>query len=240
MGKLEVLGIIPARFNSKGVSNKNIRKLNNKPLIAYTIEAGLEAERQTRLIVSTDSEEIASVARTYGAEVPFLRPAELAEDDISMVSVLHHAIKFLDSSENYKADIIITLQPTSPLRKAYHIDEAVEKLIDTDADSVVSLCEVEYSPYWMKKIENGKVSNFMQGSEKYTRRQDLPELYRLNGAIFVTRYEVLMKENRILGNDTRAIIMSQEDSIDIDTELDFKLAELILRERDKREKDKNQ
>jgi N-acylneuraminate cytidylyltransferase/CMP-N,N'-diacetyllegionaminic acid synthase len=238
-GKYEVLGIIPARFNSQGVTNKNIRKLNNKPLIAYTIEAALKTKRLSRIIVSTDNEEIADIARTYGAEAPFLRPAELARDDTSMLPVLQYAVKFLENKENYRTHIIVTLQPTSPLRKSYHIDEAVKKLIDNDADCVVSLCEVEHSPYWMKKIEDDKVFDFIEGAERYTRRQDLPKVYCLNGAIYVTKYKVLMEENKILGDNTRAIIMNQEDSVDIDTELDLKLAELILKERHNHGKNKN-
>ncbi|MFQ5866770.1 MAG: cytidylyltransferase domain-containing protein [bacterium] len=237
--KYEILGIIPARSNSKGIANKNIKKLNNKPLIAYTIKVALKAKKLTRLVVSTNSEEIANIARTYGAEVPFLRPTELAQDDTPMLPVLQHAVKFLENSENYRTDIIVALQPTSPLRKSSHIDEALEKIINSDADSIVSLCEAEHSPYWMRKIENDRVVSFIEGSEKYVRRQDLPKVYRLNGAIYVTRYEVLMKENKTSGNDTRAIIMSPEDSIDIDTELDFKLAELILKQRHNNEKNKN-
>lgn len=237
--KYEVLGIIPARFNSKGIANKNIRKLNNKPLLAYTIEAALGAEKLTRILVSTDAEEIADIARTYGAEVPFLRPIELARDDTPMLPVIQHAVRFLEKNENYKADIIVTLQPTSPLRKASHIDEALEKLIATGADSIVSLCEVEHSPFWMKKIEDDRVFNFVEGSATHTRRQDLPKLYRLNGAIYVTRYNVLMIENKILGDDTRAISMNQKDSIDIDTELNFELAELLLKKEVRYEKGKN-
>jgi N-acylneuraminate cytidylyltransferase/CMP-N,N'-diacetyllegionaminic acid synthase len=237
--KYEVLGIIPARCNSKRVINKNIRKLNGKPLIAYTIEAALKAKSLTRVIVSTDSEEIADLSKSLGAEVPFLRPCELAQDSTPMLAVLQHAVESLEQKENYKIDIIMILQPTSPLRKSCHIDEAVRKLIDTDADSVVSLCEVEHSPYWMKKIKGDKVFDFIEGSEKYTRKQDLPKVHRLNGAIYVTRYKALVEENRLLGDNTRAIIMNQEDSIDIDTELDFKLAELVLKERHICGKNKN-
>lgn len=225
------LAIIPARGTSKGVVRKNIRPLFGKPLIVYSIEQTLKSKHLTKIIVSTEDEEIAEIAKGCGIEVPFLRPPELARDDTPTLSVLQHAVRFLEEHQGYRADIIVTLQPTSPLRTASHIDEAIEQLINTNADSVVSLCVAEHSPYWMKKIEGDRVIPFLEGGERYTRRQDLPKVYRLNGAVYVTRYDVLMMQNRVLGNDTRAIIMSQEDSIDIDTEYDLKLAELILQQR---------
>lgn len=231
---LRIVGIIPARSGSKGIPDKNIRNLAGKPLIAHTIESAINSKLISRLIVSTDAENIAEISRKYGAEAPFLRPIELAQDDIPTLPVLQHAIRFLEKKQGYKPDIIVSLQPTSPLRKTQHIDKAIKKLIETDADSIVSLCEVEHSPYWMKRINGDRVFDFVEGSEKYARRQDLPKVYRVNGAVYVTRYNVLMNQNRILGNDTRAIIMDKEDSIDIDDELDFKLAELILAQRMRR------
>lgn len=192
----------------------------------------MQSQYRLRVVVSTDDKEIAEVARTAGAEVPFLRPAELARDETPTLPVIQHALQWLEQHEAYQPELVVLLQPTSPLRRSEHIDQAIELLLRTGADSVVSLCEAEHSPYWMKKVDaEGRVSPFIVTEEEYTRRQDLPKVYRLNGAIFVTRSEVIIRENRLLGNDTRAYIMNQADSIDIDTELDFKLAELLIKER---------
>jgi N-acylneuraminate cytidylyltransferase/CMP-N,N'-diacetyllegionaminic acid synthase len=234
---VKILSIIPARLGSKNIPGKNIKYFAGKPLIEYTIESALNSKLINRVIVSTESEEIAQISRNYGAEIPFLRPVELAQDETPTLPVLQHVVDFLHNKESYEPDMIVTLQPTSPLRKTEHIDEAIIKLIETEADSVVSLCKVEHSPYWMKKLEgDNRVFSFIEESEKYTRRQDLPKIYRLNGAVYVTKYDVLMRGNRILGDDTRAIIMSQEDSIDIDTELDLMLAELVFLKRRNNEK----
>jgi CMP-N-acetylneuraminic acid synthetase len=227
-----ILALIPARGCSKGIPKKNTKLLAGKPLISYTIEAALQSQCRPRVVVSTDDDEIARVARAAGAEVPFLRPAELAHDETPTFPVVQHALQWLEQHEAYQPELVVLLQPTSPLRRAEHIDQALELILSSGADSVVSLCETEHSPYWMKKVDTkGHVSPFIDMKEEYARRQDLPEVYRLNGAMFVTRSEVIIRENRLLGYDTRAYIMDQGDSIDIDTELDFKLAELLIKER---------
>jgi len=228
---LKILAIIPARGGSQGVLRKNIRILAGRPLIAYTIKAALGSTYHPRVIVSTDDRRIAEIAKGLGAEIPFIRPPQLAQNNTPMLPVIQHTIGYL-KRDGYIPDIIAILQPTSPLRTSEHIDQAISLLLDTGADSVVSLCEAEHSPYWMKKIdEAGRVIPFLDTGEEYHRRQDLPKVYRLNGAIFITRSDIIMKENRLLGDDTRAYIMKPEDSIDIDTELDFKIAELIMKER---------
>lgn len=227
----ETIGLITARGGSKSIPRKNVKLLAGKPLIAYTIEAGLQAQSLDRLIISTDDEEIAKLARRYGAEVPFLRPKELAADDTLTLPVVQHAVRWLEENEEAEIDVVVTLQPTSPLRRAEHIDLAVKKLLDTNADSVVSVCLAEHSLYWMKRLEGDRVFPFLPDAPEYTRRQDLPPVYRLNGAVYVTRRDVLMEQGRVLGKDTRAIVMDWESSIDIDTMLDLKLAELILQER---------
>ena len=229
---VKFLVLVPARGGSKGIPHKNMRLLAGKPLIDYTIEAALGSRYPLRVVVSTDDEEIARVSQAVGAEVPFLRPAELASDETPTFSVVRHALQWLEQHEAYQPELVVLLQPTSPLRRSRHIDQALELLLSSEADSVVSLCEVEHSPYWMKNVDaEGRVSPFMSMEEEYTRRQALPKVYRLNGAIFVTRSKVIIRENRLLGDDTRAYIMNQVDSIDIDTELDFKLAELLIKER---------
>lgn len=228
---LKILAIIPARGGSQGVPQKNIKILAGRPLIAYTINAALESRHHPRVVVSTDDESIAEIAREIGAEIPFIRPSYLAQHNTPMLPVLQHAIECLKKG-GYIPDIIAVLQPTSPLRTSEHIDQAISILLDTRADSVVSLCEAEHSPYWMKKVdESGRVVPLLDAEKEYHRRQDLPKVYRLNGAIFITRPDIIMKRNRLLGDDTRAYIMKVEDSIDIDTELDFKIAELIMKEK---------
>ncbi len=229
---MKVLAVIPARGGSKGIPRKNIHLLAGKPLITYTIEAALQSQYRLRVVVSTEDEKIAEVAQAAGAEVPFLRPAELARDDTPTFPVIQHALQWLEQHDDYQPELVVLLQPTSPLRGSEHIDQALELILSSEADSVVSLCEAEHSPYWMKKVDaEGRVSPFIVTEGEYTQRQALPKVYRLNGAIFVTRPEVIMRENRLLGDDTRAYIMDQGDSIDIDTELDFKLAELLIKQR---------
>lgn len=225
------LAVIPARAGSKGLSGKNILPLGGKPLIAHTIDAARAAHSIQRIVVSTESEEIARVAQQHGAEVPFLRPAELARDETPMLPVLQHVLRELTATEGHQPEIIVLLQATSPLRRAEDIDRAVTLLEQTRADSVISLCAAEHHPAWMKRIECGLVVPFLENGPEFTRRQDLPPVYRLNGAIYVTRARVLLEENAILGRDTRALIMDNESSVDIDTPLDLKLAALILQER---------
>jgi N-acylneuraminate cytidylyltransferase/CMP-N,N'-diacetyllegionaminic acid synthase len=225
------LGIIPARGGSKSIPHKNIREVGGKPLIAWTIEVALKSEKLDRVIVSTDDEEIALISQQWGVKVPFMRPPELARDDTPTLPVLRHAVSSLEAAESYVPDVIVVLQPTSPLRRTEHIDQAVELLLQTRADSVVSICHSKHSPYWMKRLEGNRVFPFLNDVREYTRRQDLPAVYRLNGAVYATRYGVLMKQNRILGDDTRALVMDSESSIDIDSYLDFRLAEILLAER---------
>ena len=230
MNKEKILAIITARGGSKGIPQKNTRELLGKPLIAYSIQAALQSRTLNKIIVSTDNETIAHISKKYGAEVPFLRPKHLATDTATSLSVLQHAVSYLAEKEGYLADIIVCLQPTSPLRSAGDIDQAVTLCMNTGADSVVSLCKVEHHPYWMKKVVEGRVYPLMEvDDEEYPRRQDLPPVYQLNGAIYVTRKKILMEEERVLGEHTLAHIMSQERSIDIDTPIDLKLAELIMK-----------
>lgn len=229
------LAIIPARSGSKGIKNKNIKDLSGKPLIYYTIKEAEKSKLINKVVVSTDSKKIAQIAIKFGVDVPFLRPKSLARDTTSMFPVIKHAVSFLEGVGE-KFDIIVILQPTSPLRTSRDIDRAIHKLMKTRADSIVTVCPVEYSPYWMKVIKNGRIRPFIK-SKTFFRRQDSPDVYRLNGAIYVTKRNTLVREKSILGRDTRALIMKQDDSLDIDTELDFKLAELILK--NKNEENKN-
>src|SRR3989344_4589046 len=185
------ISIIPARGGSKSLPRKNIKKLLGKPLIAYTIEAAKKAKKLGRIFVSTEDKEIAKVAKKYGAEV-IDRPIELAADDTPTYKVLQHAVRKIGNVET-----VVTLQPTSPIRDPKDIDRAIEMLKDND--SVASVCEIDYHPYWTKKIESGLLVPFVASDKEYYRRQDMPKAYRLNGAIYVTKSNVIMEKNSIFG-----------------------------------------
>jgi N-acylneuraminate cytidylyltransferase/CMP-N,N'-diacetyllegionaminic acid synthase len=223
----EFLGLIPARGGSKSIPLKNIKPLLGKPLIAYTIEEALKSKYLDRIIVSTDDAQIAKISNEYGADVPFIRPKELAQDTSPTLPVIQHALMYL-KSEGYIPDFVVLLQPTSPLRQVKHIDEAIEKILDTNADSVISLTKSEIHPYWMCKLDGDKVYPFIDTGKKSLRRQDLPIIYKLNGAIVVSKTEVILSGKSWQKQDIRAIIMDPIYSIDIDTPLDFYIAEKIM------------
>lgn len=224
-----ILAIIPARGGSKGIPRKNIKDLNGKPLIAYTIEETKKSKYIDKLVVSTEDEEISKISTMYNAEVPFLRPKELAEDHTPGIDPILYTIKWFQSN-GYKFDYIVCIQCTSPFRRVEQIDDALEKLINKDADSIVSVCESEVSPYWMKKIENGMMNNFLDNIPFYARRQDAPQIYRLNGAIYIAKAEVLLKNNNWYTENTLAYVMDRKSSVDIDEMIDFKFAEFLMRE----------
>ncbi|MFH1860719.1 MAG: acylneuraminate cytidylyltransferase family protein [bacterium] len=235
MQHLKFLGLIPARGGSKGIIKKCITPLRDKPLIAYTIEEAKKSRHLHRIIVSTDDKDIASVSKEYGAEIPFMRPEELAHDDTPTLPVIQHALNTL-RSQGYVPDYIVLLQPTSPLRDVSHIDAAIEKIIQTQSDMVVSLCKVTQHPFWMRRIDGeDKVSPFIETKNTYHRRQDLPELYRLNGAITVTRREIIevaalaIDEKKKI--DIRGYIMEEAVSVDVDTPIDLFIAQKLLEER---------
>lgn len=228
--KPKILAIIPARGGSKGTPRKNIRLLCGKPLFAYTIETALGSKYIDRVVVSTEDREIAEIAKGCGAEV-IPRPLELAKDDTPSLPVFQQVIKHLSETENFHPDIIVILQPTSPLRTVEDINGAIQKFLETACDSVVSVCEVECTPFWMYTLEGGTLKPVIEGSDKISRCQDTPKVYRLNGAVYVTHRNIIMEQSRVGGGDMRAYIMPIERSVDIDTELDFKLAELLMKER---------
>jgi len=224
------LGVIPARGGSKGLPGKNLRKLGALSLIGHAVASAREASWLTRFIVSTDSAEIAEEAKRHGAEVPFLRPAELATDQAGMLGVLQHAVRWLESSAGVRPDLIVTLQPTSPFRTGMEIDATIRKVADTGADSAQTLAEASYHPFFMKTLEGDRTVALFPDGHRYVRRQDAPPVYQPSGAVYVTRYSTLMAQGHILGEDNRGIVMDFEASVNIDTEWDFLLAELLLRE----------
>ena len=225
--KIMGLAIIPARGGSKGIPKKNIRLLAGKPLIAYTIEAALKSKYIDKVVASTEDEEIAEVSRKYGAEV-IKRPEELARAESPTIDAIFHALEVL-KTENYTPDIVILLQPTSPLRNAKDIDNAVELFLDSDCGSVVSVCEVEHSPYWSFKIEKGHLKTLFEEEYGRMRRQDLPKVYSPNGAIYVSTPEILHNYKDFYCNYIIPYIMPIERSVDIDNEVDFMLAELLVK-----------
>ncbi len=232
MAELNVLGIVPARAGSKGIAKKNIRKVADKPLIAYSIEAALQSKAIQRLIVSTDSPEIAKCARNYGAEIPFLRPAEISQDDTHGVEPVLHALEWLNAREGYHPDFVMLLQPTSPLRTVSDIRSAIQLVVDKSADGVVSVTFAKQHPWWTKVLnEDGTLTDFIKSDLSSTRRQDLTPLYVLNGAIYLARTEVILTHQTFFTSRTYAYVMPAERSIDIDTSWDLYLADLILRER---------
>lgn len=231
--KPATLCIIPARGGSKGVLRKNIRQLAGKPLIAWTIETALACPSLTRVIVSTDDQEIAEIARQYGAEVPLLRPAELAQDDTPDLPVYQHALSWLAEHECYRPDIVVWLRPTVPLRTVQDVEAALQQLIETGADCVRSVCPAKHHPYWMKRLNGDRLVPFVEGIDvaRYYQRQLLPPVYRLNGAVDVTWCRTVMEKGLLYSGDVRGYVMPAGRSIDLDSELDFALAELLLQRR---------
>ena len=233
----KVLAVIPARGGSKGVLRKNIRMVAGKPLIAYTIAAALAVKnRLHRLIVSTDDAEIAVVAQGYGAEVPFMRPADLGGDRVPMVPVLKHAIQAIEEMDGIKLDWVLLLQPTCPFRAPEDILAALELAAAGGCDSVISVVQVlAHHPILMKKIENDRLLPFMIEEVEGTRRQDYnPPAYMRNGSIYLTRRDNLMNNHSIWGNVIRPYIMPEERSVNVDSEMDMKLVEFMLQDRQQR------
>jgi CMP-N,N'-diacetyllegionaminic acid synthase len=221
---VEIVGIIPARGGSKGIPGKNLAPLCGRPLIAYTFEAAASSRTLTRVVLSTDSEAIAEVGRAHGIDVPFLRPAHLAADDTPMIGVLRHAIDAIQP----RPDVVVLLQPTSPMRRAEHIDTAVDLLIDSGADSVVSVTAVphQFTPGSLMRVEAGRL--VPDGGPGATRRQDKPLLYARNGPAVVVTREAVIRSGRLYGDHTRPFVMSRAESIDIDEPLDLVFAETLL------------
>jgi CMP-N-acetylneuraminic acid synthetase len=230
----DVIALIPARGGSKGVPRKNVRALLGKPLITWTIDAALAAKSVGRVIVSTDDHEIAVLARACGAEVPFMRPAEFAQDDTPDLPVLKHALEFLTTKESHDCAMVAWLRPTAPLRTADDIDAAIAILAASDADSVRSVSTSKAHPYWMKTISDGILHPFVPGEDerKYPGRHTLPPAYCLNGAVDVTRTRTLQGWSTLWGERIAGYIMPPERSIDIDSESDFLVAEALLRARE--------
>ena len=221
----KVLAVITARGGSKGIPGKNIVPMAGKPLIAWTIDAALRSRAGLRVIVSTDDEEIARVARERGAEVPFLRPAELAGDASPHIPVLTHAMKWMESHEKYRPDWVLLLQPTSPMRTAGDIDAALRLAEEKRADSVVSVAPAKHPCFLMQLTSDGRLEDYMPKPEGYLPRQRVPPVYAANGAIYLVKRDVLVEKETLYTDRTFAYVMPPERSLDIDTPAELRVAE---------------
>lgn len=230
---MKTLGIIPARGGSRGIPRKNIRPLCGKPLIQYTAEAALAAKRLSRVILSTEDEEIAAVGRSCGLEVPFLRPAELARDETPTLPVVQHAVRWIeDRGDHY--DLICVLQPTNPLRRTADIDACLAMLEQSDLDSIVSVLPVpyEHNPHWVYLQDEEGLLRLSTGEDMpISRRHDLPQAFHRDGSVYATRRDVLLNEDSLYGKRLGMYLMDATESVNIDGPEDWRRAETLLAER---------
>lgn len=225
--KPRVLGVITARGGSKGIPGKNVKSLAGKPLIAWTIDAAKKSALITHLIVSTDDSEIASIAETYGIEVPFIRPKELAQDETPHLPVMQHAVREMETKERITFDYAVILQPTSPFRKSEYIDETLKVLMNENTDSAVTLYELpsSFHPVRVKKIEEGRVVPYCMDEPENARRQDYPVAYKRSSDVYAMTRACLMEKGQLYGQSTAGYIVPKERVIDIDTPTDWIVAE---------------
>jgi CMP-N-acetylneuraminic acid synthetase len=234
---VKVLAVVPARGGSKGIPRKNLQLLGGRPLVAHAVEVGLSARLVSRVLCSTEDEEIATVARAAGAEVPFLRPTELAQDTSEDWPVFVHALDWLERVEGWQPDLIVNLRPTSPLRRPAHVDGAINLLLETGADSVKAVCLARQHPHkmWLRSPD-GCIEPFLKTPMRLQRGPDVPraeleDVYWQNGVVDVTRRSVVYEQCVMIGARVAGLVTELADSIDIDTPLDLALAELLLAQR---------
>jgi CMP-N-acetylneuraminic acid synthetase len=227
-----VLAVIPARGGSKAIPGKNLAMAAGRSLLAWTADAARASRTLTRIVLSTDDDAIAEAGRRLGVEVPFMRPAGLAQDETPILPVLQHLVGALEAADGFRPDAVVLLQPTSPMRRAEHIDGAVDLLLSTGADSVVSVVPLphQFSPVSVMREVEGRLVPYLDAST-VLRRQDKPMLYARNGpAVLAVRRHILGQDN-LYGHDVRPFVMTLDDSIDIDSPPDLELADWLLRKR---------
>ncbi len=226
---MRILGLIPARGDSKGIADKNIVNLAGKPLIYYTIQQALKVDLFERVFVSTDSEKIKTVCESIGLEVPFLRPKHLAQDNTRTIDVVIDLLKSLKENYNEEYDYVCLLQPTSPLRSIQDIENCIEIIRAKKEGSVISISLIdEPHPYKMQIIRNGLIYPFIEGSNSSTPRQELPTVYELNGAIFLTDVETILEKRSFFGEKCYPYVMPAERSVDINSSLDLIFAKMLI------------
>jgi CMP-N-acetylneuraminic acid synthetase len=229
MSAAPALGLVVARGGSRGLPRKNVLPLAGKPLVAHTVEAARAARSLDRVILSSDDAEIIAAARAAGCEAPFTRPAELAGDTSSTVDVALHALDWLERREGYRPAILVLLPATAPLRRAEHIDGAVAALVaDEAAEAVVAVTEADYPPWWMLTIEGDRLRWILPEGARADHRQQLPPAYRPNGSIYAVRTRALREQRTFYPRATGAYVMPREASVNVDSALDLRLAELLL------------
>ena len=228
---MKILAIIPARGGSKGVPRKNIKLLAGKPLLEYTAAVALKSTLLLKVIVSTEDDEIISVAKTLNLEIPFKRPIDLATDSSSSLSVILHALEYFESKNVY-FDSVCLLQVTSPFRTVEFLDEAIQKFIKSGSDSLISVQEIphEYNPHWSFKLDEGQNLKIATGeTEIISRRQDLPKAYHRDGSIYITKTKTLKEQNSLFGKKIAHIVSPKEFYVNVDTMDDWKKAEELVK-----------
>lgn len=227
-----IICIILARGGSKGFPGKNVKPLLGKPLLYYTVKAVQNAEIFDRVILSTDNEKIARIAENMGVEVPFLRPKELAQDDSSALDAIQHALEWVEQNDK-RYDYVQYIFPTAPLRTSEDILNALNILFEKNGDMVISVCETDHPSQWSNALpRDNSLRGFIKSEYRGKNRQNLPKTYRINGAIYVGKWDIFYYKKDWFDQDTFACIMPRERSIDIDTPTDFKLAQLLMESND--------
>ena len=228
---MKILAIIPARGGSKGVPGKNIKMLGGKPLLAYTTEIALQSKYLTKVMLSSDDDQIIAVAKSLGVQVPFVRPSSLAEDNIPTIDVILHALQWY-KNQNIFFDAVCLLQVTSPYRTVDFVDKAIEKFMESACDSLVSVQQVpsEYNPHWtFEENQEGNLKIATGEENIIPRRQELPKAYHRDGSIYLTKTDVLLEQNSLYGKSTAFIESAPEFYVNIDTAADWEQAEQLLK-----------
>ena len=229
---MKILGVIPARGGSKSIPRKNLSDVHGRPLLSFIVEAAKNTRTLDRVILTTEDEEIAAVGRKWGAETPFMRPAELAEDEVGLVPVAQHAMRAMDEF-GYPSDIVVSIQVTSPFIEAKDIDRVVDKLLETDADSAASVEPIAHEhPYWVKKLEGDRLRPFNEyTNESFLQRQELPPAHIFDGGVFARKRKLLENwsgNDFCMGEDVRAVVFGGKKSLHIDDPIQLEMVRVLI------------